>query len=85
MLVRTLVLRCSHGPVLRAPGVCWGARRGRDGAGPPPSLVTLSVLLQAPGMAATMEPTRQPPATVSACFSLSELGKKLQLNCCGLS
>ena len=55
-------------------------------ADPPPALVTLSVPFQVPGMAAMgMEATRQPLATVSVCFSLSELGEKLQLSSRGLS
>lgn len=60
--------------------------QGRSGADPSPTLVTLSIPFQAPGMAATgMEATQRLPATVSVCFSLSELGKKLQFSSHGLS
>lgn len=91
MLVRTIVLCCPSGLGL-LPGVVGplGPTEMPEEAGgpadPPPALVTLSVPFQAPGMAATgMEATRRPPATVSVCFSLSELGEKLQLSSRGLS
>lgn len=71
-----------------APWSTWGPGFGprrweRQGQGrlicPPP--VTLCVPFQALGMAATgTEATRRQQATVSVCFSLSEVGEKLQLS-----
>ena len=48
--------------------------------------MTLSIPFQVPGMAATgMEATQRLLATVSVCFTLSELGKKLQFSSRALS
>lgn len=87
MLVRTLVLSCPRGPGLvpggcESPGVklrCWE----KQAQGRPASSPDNSVSFQALGMAATgTEATQQQLATVSVCFSLSELGKKLQFSSC---
>lgn len=68
------VLCCPQG--LATPCSGWAPQRqSRGGADPSPTLVTLSIPFQALGIAATgMEATQRLPATVSVCFSLSELG-----------